>query len=116
MIGITLQFVAMLYMAGFLLADTNVDDLDTQTSSEKRAATGAIVMIYLSGFGWAMVSFLRDEEGTTSNEVAGLELNPIFDQLRDLPSPVARHRRFICYDVPLCEPIWQFQGSSRDVQ
>ncbi|KAI5370023.1 Putative major facilitator, sugar transporter, major facilitator superfamily [Septoria linicola] len=54
MIGITLQFVAMLYMAGFLLADTNVDDLETQTSTEKRAATGAIVMIYLSGFGWAM--------------------------------------------------------------
>ncbi|KXT14391.1 hypothetical protein AC579_2753 [Pseudocercospora musae] len=54
MIGITLQFIAMLYMAGFLLADTDVDDVDGQTGSEKRAATGAIVMIYLSGFGWAM--------------------------------------------------------------
>ncbi|KAF7196455.1 putative quinate permease [Pseudocercospora fuligena] len=54
MIGITLQFIAMLYMAGFLLADTNVDEVDGQTGSEKRAATGAIVMIYLSGFGWAM--------------------------------------------------------------
>lgn len=54
MIGITLQFVAMLYMAGFLLADTNVDEEGTQSGSEKRAATGAIVMIYLSGFGWAM--------------------------------------------------------------
>ncbi|EME88158.1 uncharacterized protein MYCFIDRAFT_26004 [Pseudocercospora fijiensis CIRAD86] len=54
MIGITLQFIAMLYMAGFLLADTDVDDVDGQSGSEKRAATGAIVMIYLSGFGWAM--------------------------------------------------------------
>lgn len=54
MTGITLQFIAMLYMAIFLLIDTNVDDPDTQTKSEKSAATGAIVMIYLSGFGWAM--------------------------------------------------------------
>ncbi|KXT07336.1 hypothetical protein AC578_511 [Pseudocercospora eumusae] len=54
MIGITLQFIAMLYMAGFLLADTDVDEPDGQSGSEKRAATGAIVMIYLSGFGWAM--------------------------------------------------------------
>jgi len=53
-IGISLQLVAMLYMAVFLLVDTNVDDVDTQTLSEKNAATGAIVMIYLSGFGWAM--------------------------------------------------------------
>ncbi|EMF17764.1 general substrate transporter [Sphaerulina musiva SO2202] len=54
MIGITLQFVAMLYMAGFLLANSNVEDLDSQPAPIKRAATGAIVMIYLSGFGWAM--------------------------------------------------------------
>ena len=44
----------MLYMAIFLLVDTNVDDVETQTKSEQQAATGAIVMIYLSGFGWAM--------------------------------------------------------------
>lgn len=54
MTGITLQFLAMLYMAIFLLIDTNVDDPETQSKSEKHAATGAIVMIYLSGFGWAM--------------------------------------------------------------
>ncbi|KAK4634419.1 Quinate permease [Fulvia fulva] len=54
MTGITLQFLAMLYMAIFLLIDTGVDDPGSQTSSEKSAATGAIVMIYLSGFGWAM--------------------------------------------------------------
>lgn len=54
MTGITLQFVAMLYMAIFLLIDTNVNDEGTQTKSEKRASTVAIVMIYLSGFGWAM--------------------------------------------------------------
>ncbi|EME49745.1 hypothetical protein DOTSEDRAFT_68502 [Dothistroma septosporum NZE10] len=53
--GITLQFTAMLYMAIFLLIDTGVaDDSEFQTPSEKNASTGAIVMIYLSGFGWAM--------------------------------------------------------------
>ena len=42
-------------MAIFLLIDTGVaDDPDGQTPSQKNAATGAIVMIYLSGFGWAM--------------------------------------------------------------
>ena len=54
MTGISLQFIAMLYMAIFLVIDTNVDNPENQTSSEKSAATGAIVMIYLSGFGWAM--------------------------------------------------------------
>ncbi|KAK4507766.1 hypothetical protein PRZ48_001501 [Zasmidium cellare] len=54
MTGITLQFVSMLYMAIFLFIDTNVENPDSQTKSEKSAATGAIVMIYLSGFGWAM--------------------------------------------------------------
>lgn len=55
MTGITLQFFAMLYMAIFLVIDTGVADEDAvQTKSQKSAATGAIVMIYLSGFGWAM--------------------------------------------------------------
>ncbi|KAF2203081.1 MFS quinate transporter-like protein [Delitschia confertaspora ATCC 74209] len=53
--GITLQFVSMLYMAIFLVIDTNVKDKSvSQTPSQKRAATGAIVMIYFSGFGWAL--------------------------------------------------------------
>ncbi|KAF2172578.1 hypothetical protein M409DRAFT_17809 [Zasmidium cellare ATCC 36951] len=54
MTGITLQFISMLYMAIFLFIDTSVDNPETQTKSQKSAATGAIVMIYLSGFGWAM--------------------------------------------------------------
>jgi MFS family permease len=52
--GIALQLFSMLYMAIFLLSDKNVKDPETQTPSEKRAATGAIVMIYFSGFGWAL--------------------------------------------------------------
>lgn len=52
--GITIQLLSMLYMAIFLLIDRKVDDTDTQTPSEKRAAMGAIVMIYFSGFGWAL--------------------------------------------------------------
>ncbi|KAF2120227.1 general substrate transporter [Lophiotrema nucula] len=53
--GITLQLFSMLYMAIFLLIDNKVSDDDSpQTPSQKRAATGAIVMIYFSGFGWAL--------------------------------------------------------------
>jgi sugar porter (SP) family MFS transporter len=53
--GITLQFIAMLYMAIFLVIDTNVAEKGApQSPSEKAAAKGAIGMIYISGFGWAM--------------------------------------------------------------
>ncbi|KAF2874247.1 MFS quinate transporter-like protein [Massariosphaeria phaeospora] len=52
--GITLQLVSMLYMAIFLLIDKNVDKTVEQSSSQKHAAMGAIVMIYFSGFGWAL--------------------------------------------------------------
>ena len=54
MTGITLQFVSMLYMALFLLIDTGVANDVPQSPSQKRAAMGAIVMIYISGFGWAL--------------------------------------------------------------
>lgn len=55
MSGITLQLIAMLYMALFLVIDSNVGDEDApQTGSQKRAAIGAIVAIYVSGFGWAL--------------------------------------------------------------
>ena len=54
-IGILLQFFSMLYMALFLTIDKNVaDEPSTQSPSQKRAATTAIVMIYISGFGWAL--------------------------------------------------------------
>lgn len=53
--GITLQLVSMLYMAIFLLIDNKVSDKsEPQTASQKHAAMGAIVMIYFSGFGWAL--------------------------------------------------------------
>ncbi|KAI0592083.1 Quinate permease [Pyrenophora tritici-repentis] len=53
--GIGLQFTSMLYMAIFLLCDTTVSDKSKpQTSAEKHAAMGAIVMVYISGFGWAL--------------------------------------------------------------
>jgi hypothetical protein len=53
--GITIQFIAMLYMAIFLLSDNGIADKSVvQTSAQKHAAMGAIVMIYFSGFGWAL--------------------------------------------------------------
>lgn len=54
-IGIGLQFLSMLYMALFLVIDQSVgEEGAVQSPSQKRAAMGAIVMIYFSGFGWAM--------------------------------------------------------------
>ena len=60
-IGITLQAISMLYIAIFLTVVPNLgsEDEGTQkaasfTPSQKSASTGAIVMIYVSGFGWAM--------------------------------------------------------------
>ena len=53
--GITIQLLSMLYMAIFLLIDNNIADKTVpQTSAQKHAAMGAIVMIYFSGFGWAL--------------------------------------------------------------
>lgn len=55
MSGITLQFIAMLYMALFLVIDTDVgEEGATQSPSQESAAKGAIAMIYVSGFGWAL--------------------------------------------------------------
>lgn len=54
-IGISLQAISMIYIAAFLTA---VPDIDTKgfkfTPGQKKASIGAIVMIYVSGFGWAM--------------------------------------------------------------
>jgi len=48
-------FLALLIVAIFLVIAPNLgDDGYVSSSSEQSAATGAIVMIYLSGFGWAM--------------------------------------------------------------
>lgn len=52
-IGITIQTTAMLYITIFL-SITGTPDPDTFTSSQKSASVGAIVMIYLCSFGWAL--------------------------------------------------------------
>lgn len=51
--GILLQALSMIYIAIFL-SIVGTKESDTYSSSEKHAATGDIVMIYISGFGWAM--------------------------------------------------------------
>jgi sugar porter (SP) family MFS transporter len=52
-IGIFLQALSMMYVAIFLTVAGDKDSTD-YSSSEKHASVGAIVMIYISGFGWAM--------------------------------------------------------------
>jgi hypothetical protein len=56
LIGITFQAIAMIYIAGFLTA---VPQLGVQKNfvlpdAQKSAGTGAVAMIYISGFGWAL--------------------------------------------------------------
>lgn len=56
-IGIGLQMISMMYIAIFLSIVPQRDPDEPQqqfTHSQKRASTGAVVMIYFSGFGWAM--------------------------------------------------------------
>lgn len=53
-IGIGLQALSMCYIAAFLTAVPQLQEGQSFTSSQKHASTGAIVMIYISGFGWAM--------------------------------------------------------------
>jgi MFS family permease len=52
-IGIALQAISMCYIAAFLTAVPNIDEDTVFTPSQKHASTGGIVMIYISGFGWA---------------------------------------------------------------
>lgn len=56
LVGITLQAISMLYVASFLTSEPRlgVDDDYTLPSSKIGASEGAIAMIYLSGFGWAL--------------------------------------------------------------
>ncbi|KAF2724162.1 MFS quinate transporter-like protein [Polychaeton citri CBS 116435] len=55
MSGITLQFVAMLYMAIYLVVFPSVGDEDApESAAEKSAGKAAIAAIYISGFGWAL--------------------------------------------------------------
>lgn len=56
LLGITLQAIAMVYVAGFLTGVPElgiVEDYEL-TPNETGPSKGAIFMIYLSGFGWAL--------------------------------------------------------------
>lgn len=56
-IGIGLQMISMMYIAIFLSIVPQIDPDRPQqqfTHGQKKASTGAIIMIYFSGFGWAM--------------------------------------------------------------
>jgi hypothetical protein len=53
-IGIGLQALSMCYIAAFLTAVPQLSEGAKFTGPQQHAATGAIVMIYISGFGWAM--------------------------------------------------------------
>ena len=56
LIGITLQAISMVYVAGFLTAVPELGVVDSYelVASKKGASIGAIFMIYLSGVGWAL--------------------------------------------------------------
>ncbi|KAF5003169.1 hypothetical protein FDECE_10237 [Fusarium decemcellulare] len=55
LIGIAFQSISMLYVASFLTAVPQITDgAYTTTTSQSRAGTGAVAMIYLSGVGWAL--------------------------------------------------------------
>ncbi|KAJ5835349.1 Major facilitator superfamily domain general substrate transporter [Penicillium robsamsonii] len=56
LLGITLQAIAMIYIAGFLTSvpDMGVVEGYMVPEGKKGASEGAIAMIYVSGFGWAL--------------------------------------------------------------
>jgi len=56
LIGISLQAISMIYVAGFLTAVPELGVVDDYhlLQSKKGASRGAIAMIYISGFGWAL--------------------------------------------------------------
>ncbi|KAI0595694.1 general substrate transporter [Biscogniauxia sp. FL1348] len=56
LIGITLQAIAMLYIAGFLTAvpELGLESDYVLPEHEAGPSRGAIAMIYISGFGWAL--------------------------------------------------------------
>ncbi|KAL7629821.1 hypothetical protein AAE478_001344 [Parahypoxylon ruwenzoriense] len=56
LLGITLQAVAMIYVAGFLTAVPELGVVDDYVlpEAEASASRGAVAMIYISGCGWAL--------------------------------------------------------------
>ncbi|KAI1759789.1 putative MFS quinate transporter [Hypoxylon sp. FL1150] len=56
LLGIALQAIAMVYVAGFLTAvpELGIDDSYVLPTAKVAASRGAIAMIYISGVGWAL--------------------------------------------------------------
>lgn len=56
LLGITLQAISMIYVAGFLTAvpELGVVEGFVLPESQKGASRGAVAMIYISGMGWAL--------------------------------------------------------------
>ncbi|KAI1101686.1 putative MFS quinate transporter [Jackrogersella minutella] len=56
LLGITLQAISMIYIAGFLTAvpELGVDESYVVPKAEAAASRGAVAMIFLSGCGWAL--------------------------------------------------------------
>jgi len=52
--GIIVQFISVLYIANYLTATPEIAVGKVQSAAVKHAGTGAIVMIYFSGVGWAL--------------------------------------------------------------
>jgi hypothetical protein len=52
--GIIIQFISVLYVAIYLTAVPEITTSKTLSPVAKHAGTGAIVMIYFSGVGWAL--------------------------------------------------------------
>jgi hypothetical protein len=118
--GITLQMFAILYVAIYLtvVSPSTLEDM-ALSESQKRAATGAIACIYISGFGWVRLPthstpppFPKLLISHTNSSLLGhgLELLPIPRQRRSLPSPLARPRLLHRHVLPLRQPVRQHQG------
>src|SRR2546423_4777906 len=56
LIGISLQAISMIYIAAFLTAVPQLGTVKkfVLPDSKKASSTGAVAMIYISGFGWAL--------------------------------------------------------------
>jgi hypothetical protein len=117
--GISLQLFAMLYMAIFLLTDKTIADKSKpQTTGQKHAAMGAIVMIYFSGFGWALgwnsIQYL------INSEIYPLRLRALggsFASKFRTMQAVSGKQALISHssDLPLRQPVRQLQGRAPDV-
>jgi MFS family permease len=110
-IGIGLQALSMCYIAAFLTAVPGIDENTVFTPSQKHASTGGIVMIYVSGFGWAMgwnsIQYLLNAE------IYPLRIRAVSSSLvmcfhfgeSCLLLKCKRRKANMCFNS---QPIWQF--------